>query len=63
MKKILVLHYDLKMKNISIENLRSESGITEWNNESYNSEVKKCMRVWPHHNDTDAFFIARMEKC
>tara|TARA_B110000240_G_C13446520_1_gene430570 strand:- start:179 stop:1099 length:921 start_codon:yes stop_codon:yes gene_type:complete len=55
--------YDLKMKNISIENLRSESGITEWNNESYNSEVKKCMRVWPHHNDTDAFFIARMEKC
>tara|TARA_B110000438_G_scaffold161055_1_gene154302 strand:+ start:1312 stop:2232 length:921 start_codon:yes stop_codon:yes gene_type:complete len=55
--------YDLKMKNISIENLRSESGITEWNNESYNSEVEKCMRVWPHHNDTDAFFIARMEKC
>jgi 16S rRNA C967 or C1407 C5-methylase (RsmB/RsmF family) len=50
------------MKTISIENLRSESGITEWNNESYNSEVKKCMRVWPHHNDTDAFFIARMEK-
>lgn len=55
--------YDLKMKNINIENLRSESGITEWNNESYNSEVEKCMRVWPHHNDTDAFFIARMEKC
>ena len=55
--------YDLQMKNISIENLRSESGITEWNNESYNSEVEKCMRVWPHHNDTDAFFIARMEKC
>jgi NOL1/NOP2/sun family putative RNA methylase len=55
--------YDLKMKSINIENLRSESGITEWNNENYNSEVEKCMRVWPHHNDTDAFFIARMEKC
>jgi len=55
--------YDLKMKTINIENLKSESGITEWNNENYNSEVEKCMRVWPHHNDTDAFFIARMEKC
>ena len=55
--------YDLKMKNINIENLKSESGITEWENETYNSEVEKCMRIWPHHNDTGAFFIARMEKC
>ncbi len=55
--------YNMKMKKIDIKKLKSESGITKWNNEKYNSEVEKCMRVWPHHNDTDAFFIARMEKC
>ena len=55
--------YDIKMKKIYIKILKSEPGITKWNNEQYNSEVEKCMRIWPHHNDTDAFFIARMEKC
>jgi len=55
--------YDMKMKHIKIENLKSKPGITQWNNEEYHSGVEKCMRIWPHHNDTDAFFIARMEKC
>ena len=55
--------YDMKINNINLENLKSGPGITKWNNETYNSEVEKCMRVWPHHNDTDGFFIARMEKC
>ena len=26
-------------------------------------EIEKCARIWPHHNDTDGFFIARIEKC
>ena len=53
----------LKIKEIEIEGLKSSRGITEWKEESYDKEVEKCMRIWPHHNDTDGFFVARLEKC
>ena len=53
----------VKVENIGINGLKTSPGITEWNGKRYNKEVEKCMRIWPHHNDTDAFFIARLEKC
>ncbi len=53
----------VKLKNIGINGLKTSPGITEWNGEVYDKEVEKCMRIWPHHNDTDAFFVARLEKC
>ena len=52
-----------KVENIGINGLKTSPGITEWNGKRYNKEVEKCMRIWPHHNDTDAFFVARLEKC
>ena len=53
----------VKVENIGINGLKTSPGITEWNGKRYNKEVEKCMRIWPHHNDTDAFFVARLEKC
>ena len=53
----------IDLKAIHLSGLKTSKGITTWNEEIYNKEVEKCMRVWPHHNDTNAFFIARMEKC
>ena len=53
----------VKLKKINIENLKIEEGRTNWMNQDYDKEVKKCARIWPHHNNTDAFFITRMEKC
>ena len=53
----------VKLKKINIENLKIEEGRTNWMNQDYDNEVKKCARIWPHHNDTDAFFITRIEKC
>ena len=38
-------------------------GIKNWKDEKFDREIEKCRRVWPHHNDTDGFFIARIEKC
>ena len=53
----------VKVENMGITGLKTRPGITEWNGKRYNKEVEKCMRIWPHHNDTDAFFVARLEKC
>jgi len=51
------------LKRINLKGLKTGKGITEWNGQIYDKEVEKCMRIWPHQNDTDGFFIARMEKC
>ena len=59
----IIDNQSVKVENIGINGLKTSPGITEWNGKRYNKEVEKCMRIWPHHNDTDAFFIARLEKC
>ena len=28
----------------------------------YNPEIRKASRIWPHHNDTDGFFLAKVRK-
>ena len=53
----------VKMQKIGLNGLKSMNGITEWKGKKYDKEVEKCMRIWPHHNDTDGFFVARFEKC
>ena len=55
--------HSVKLKNINIKNLKMGKGIKNWKEEKFDSEIDKCRRVWPHHNDTDGFFIARIEKC
>ena len=53
----------IDLKRINLNGLKTGKGITEWNGQKYDKEVEKCMRIWPHQNDTDGFFVARMEKC
>ena len=53
----------IDLKRINLKGLKTGKGITEWNGQRYDNEVEKCMRIWPHQNDTDGFFVARMEKC
>ncbi len=53
----------IDLKRINLNALKTGKGITEWNGQIYDKEVEKCMRIWPHQNDTDGFFVARMEKC
>jgi NOL1/NOP2/sun family putative RNA methylase len=45
-----------------ITGLRSHPGISEWNNVQYQEAVLDCLRVYPHDNDTDGFFIALIRK-
>tara|TARA_B100001250_G_scaffold375251_1_gene362677 strand:- start:218 stop:1144 length:927 start_codon:yes stop_codon:yes gene_type:complete len=55
--------HSVKLKKVDIKNLTIGKGITHWRGETYDKEIQKCGRIWPHHNDTDGFFIARIEKC
>lgn len=45
----------------SVPGLVTAPGITEWNGRTLPSELVRCLRIWPHHNDTGGFFIAVLE--
>ena len=47
---------------LSLPNLISSNGITEWNGTHYSSELSKSLRIWPHQNNTDGFFISKIIK-
>ena len=53
---------DAKIERIKLDGFKLSSGIDEWNGNSFSEEVKKSSRVWPHHNDTDGFFLAKIRK-
>jgi len=53
---------DAKIEPISVEGMKLTEGITEWEKKSYDPRVKLARRVWPHHNDTGGFFMARVGK-
>ena len=41
--------------------LDSAPGITEWNDDSYDSSLARTKRFYPHHNDTGGFYVAKLE--
>ena len=41
--------------------LDSVSGITEWEDDSYDSSVEQTHRIYPHLNDTGGFYCAKLE--
>ena len=54
---------NMELKKINLDGMKIGKGITNWKKTEYDKDIEKCARIWPHHNDTDGFFIARMEKC
>jgi NOL1/NOP2/sun family putative RNA methylase len=41
--------------------LETAPGVTEWQGDTYDEQVRKAKRVYPHLNDTGGFFCAKLE--
>jgi NOL1/NOP2/sun family putative RNA methylase len=41
--------------------LETAPGVTEWEGETYDPQVERAHRVYPHQNDTGGFFCAKLE--
>ena len=52
---------DIKIESIKLP-IKCRSGITEWDGNNYNQEVKKSCRIYPQDSDTEGFFIAKMKR-
>ncbi len=52
----------IDIEETKIEGLKTRSGIMEWEGMGFDERVKNCMRIYPHDNDTEGFFIAKLRK-
>ena len=51
-----------KLEKIALKDFNFSEGLTEWQGIKFSPEIKKCVRVWPHQNDTGGFFVAKIVK-
>ena len=58
---LLKKYENAKLERIDLEIKRSEP-VLEFEGKVFDSEIKKCLRIWPQDNDTDGFFVARLRK-
>jgi len=42
--------------------LKTHSGILNWKNKEFDKQIKKCKRIYPHENDSEGFFVAKLRK-
>jgi len=57
----LLKNRNAKIEKISLPRMKISHGITKWGAE-FDSEIEKTVRIWPHHNNTGGFFLAKVRK-
>lgn len=58
---LLNKHENAKLEDIKLK-LKRSPPILEFENQRYNNEITKCIRIWPQDNDTEGFFVAKINK-
>jgi len=58
----LLKKYKCTVEEINIPGLICDKGLTEYNGLKYNPEIKKAIRIWPHKNNIEGFFICKIKK-
>lgn len=47
---------------VRVPGLVTAPGVTRWEGRALEPALERCIRLWPHHNDTGGFFIAVLTK-
>ncbi len=58
---LLTTFPDAKLQKIDLDIKRSPA-VEAFGGKQYTDEVRKCLRIWPQDNDTEGFFVAKIEK-
>ena len=58
---LLGKYENAKLEDVNL-NLKRSPVILEFDDNKYNEEIKKCLRIWPQDNDTEGFFVAKLRK-
>lgn len=54
-------NFDIEIEKVILP-LKTREGVTEWDGEKFNDEIKNCIRLYPQDNNSDGFFLAKMRK-
>ncbi len=52
-------NFPVRIESISLP-LKCRPGIQEWEEESFHKETNKACRIYPHDNDSEGFFLAKL---
>lgn len=58
---LLRKHESASAEKINID-IKHAGGMTHWDGKEYSASAAKCLRIYPHHNGTGGFFVAKMRK-
>lgn len=58
---LLSKYKNAKLADIDV-NIVHDKGLTEWDGKKYDSSLAKCFRIYPQHNSTGGFFVAKISK-
>jgi tRNA (cytosine49-C5)-methyltransferase len=50
------------LEKIDIKGLKTSEAVLDFEGKNFNSEIKKCLRIWPQDNNTEGFFVAKIKK-
>ncbi|MFN7990713.1 MAG: NOL1/NOP2/sun family putative RNA methylase [Candidatus Micrarchaeia archaeon] len=49
-------------ERISIDGFRTSPALEAWSGTEFDTRVRDSARIWPHHNDSGGFFLAKVTK-
>ncbi len=52
-------NFPVKIESVSLP-LKCRQGITNWNNEQFHPDVVRSCRIYPHDNNSEGFFLAKL---
>lgn len=52
----------IQIEKIDLPNFNFSQGLLAWQQQSFNQDMKHCLRVWPQQNDSGGFFVALLRK-
>lgn len=53
---------NVNIEKIKLDGFKLSEGIEKWDKKEFDQQIKNTARVWPHHNDTGGFFVAKIRK-
>ena len=58
----LVKNEAMIVEKIDLGDFKYSPGLKFFNDKTYHPHVERCIRIWPHQNNTGGFFIAKLRK-
>lgn len=52
----------LSLESIDLSGVVHSPGLNSWGGATFDASLERCIRIYPHQNDTGGFFLARLRK-